>query len=243
MKDAFKCLAEHLQPCAACPENIENKVNKTIQNPIKRSASINMDNYSSQHAKRKFLQMPLAAINVKTGEKESKVFVVDKHANLTLLRSLLRKLFEKNKSNKLLSKETFKALIQSCNSDAEWDKLRYAVAETTGFSQKQLAHQFGISNPVTRKAKVEHALARALEIRKNVELSQIKEEAVLMSLGFDLAKINSDIGTTDSSSSKSESDPNAEVENDSLQQEFLQTNANSAQFHSKTMSLINYWLI
>ena len=180
-------MAEHLQPCAACPENIENKVNKTIQNPIKRSASINMDNYSSQHAKRKFLQMPLA-INVKTGEKESKVFLVDKHANLTLLRSLLRKLFEKNKSNKLLSKETFKALIQSCNFDAERDKLHYAVAETTGFSQKQLAHQFGISNPVNRKAKVEHALARALEIRKNVELSQIKEEAVLMSLGFDLAK-------------------------------------------------------
>ena len=49
-----------------------------------------------------------------------------------------------------------------------------------------------------------------------------------MSLGFDLAKINSDIGTTDSSSSESESDPDAEVENDSLQQEFLQTNANSA---------------
>ena len=43
----------------------------------------------------------------------------------------------------------------------------------------------GISNPVNRKAKVEHALARALEIRKNVEeLSQIKEEAVLMSLGI-----------------------------------------------------------
>ena len=105
-------MAEHLQPCAACPENIENKVNKTIQNPIKRFASINMDNYSSQHAKReKFLQMPLAAINVKTGEKESKVFLVDKHANLTLLCSLLRKLFEKNKSNKLLSKETFKAPI------------------------------------------------------------------------------------------------------------------------------------
>ena len=164
MKDAFKCLAEHLQPCAACPENIENKVNKTIQNPIKRSASINMDNYSSQHAKRKFLQMPLAVINVKTGEKESKVFLVDKHANLTLLCSLLRKLFEKNKSNKLLSKETFTALIQSCNSDAEQDKLCYAVAETTGFSQKQLAHQLGMSNPVNRKAKVEHALARALEI-------------------------------------------------------------------------------
>ena len=107
--------------------------------------------------------------------------------------------------------------------------MHYAVAETTGFSQKQLAHQFGIFNPVNRKAKVEHALARALEIRKNVEeLSQIKEEAVLMSLGFDLAKINSDIGTTDSSSSESESDPDAEVENDSMQQEFLQTNANSA---------------
>ena len=105
MKDAFKCLAEHVQPCAACPDNVENK---TIKNPAKSSVSINMANYSSQQAKRKFLQMPLAAINVKIGEKESKVFLVDKQANLTLLRSLLvsclRKIKATNYSAKKLSK-------------------------------------------------------------------------------------------------------------------------------------------
>jgi hypothetical protein len=59
------------------------------------SDPINMANYSSQHAKRKFLQMPLAAINVKSGSKESETFLVDKHSNLTLLCSLFHKLLEK----------------------------------------------------------------------------------------------------------------------------------------------------
>ena len=112
MKDAFKCLAEHVQPCAACPDNVENK---TIKNPTKSSVSINMTNYSSQHRKRKFLQIPLAAIDVKIGEKESKVFLVDKHANLTLLRSLLvsclRKIKATNYSAKKLSKPLFKVVI------------------------------------------------------------------------------------------------------------------------------------
>jgi hypothetical protein len=237
MKDAFKCLAEHVQPCAACPENVGNTV--THKKPIKHSDSINMANNSSQHAKRKFLQMPLAAINVKTGEKESKVFLVDKYANLTLLHSLLCKLsLEKDKRNKL-SKETFKALIQSCSSDAERDKLRYVVAETSGLSQRQLTHQFGNSSSVDRKAKIEHTLARALEIRKNVqELSQIKEEAVLVSLGFELPEINSDIHVTDSSS-ESESDPDAEVEHDSIQQQSLHSNTDLAHQYCENEEELN----
>ena len=55
---------------------------------------------------------------------------------------------------------------------------------------------------------------------------------------FDLAKINSDIGTTDSSSSESESDPDTEVENDSMQQEFLQTYGNGEELG--TVSFQNY---
>ncbi|CAB3996226.1 Hypothetical predicted protein, partial [Paramuricea clavata] len=217
MKDAFKCLAEHVQPCEACPEKITNNVNETCNKPKMCSDPINMANYSSQHAKRKFLQMPLAAINVKSGSKESETFLVDKHANLTLLRSLLQKLLEKRQDNNLLNMETFKALIESCSSDAEREKLRFTVAETTGLSQRQLTNQFGISNCINRKARIEHALARALEIRKNVEkLSQIREQAVLMSLGFDVAEIDSD-----DSSSESESDPDVEVENDLILQQSL----------------------
>ena len=129
--------------------------------------------------KRKFLQMPLSAINVKSGSKESETFLVDKHANLTLLRSLSQKLLEKHQDNNLLNMETFRALIESCSSDAECEKLRFTVAETTGLSQRQLTNQFEISNSINRKARIEHALARALEIRKNVEkLSQIREQAV-----------------------------------------------------------------
>jgi hypothetical protein len=75
MKDAFKCLAEHVQPCAACPEKITNNVNETCNKPKMCSDPINMANYSSQHAKRKFLQMPLSAINVKSGSKESETIL------------------------------------------------------------------------------------------------------------------------------------------------------------------------
>ena len=96
-------------------------------------------------------------------------------------------------------------------------KLRFTVAETTELSQRQLTNQFGISNSINRKARIEHALAQALEIRKNVEkLSQIREKAVLMSLGFDVAEIDSD-----DSSSEITSDPDVEVENDLILQQSL----------------------
>lgn len=210
MKDAFKCLAEHEQPCKICPLNVRNEHGETVNKAVKRSDAVNMKNYSSQHAKRKFLQMPLAGIHVETGDKESAVFLVDKNANVTLLRSLLQKVYKKKTADSPLSKSAFKVLIQSCGSDSEREKLRYAVAMTTGLSQRKLTQQFGISNSVCRRAKVEYALSRALEIRKNVDrLSHIREKAVLMSLGIDLADVDSDLCASDSQSG-SETDSDAE---------------------------------
>jgi hypothetical protein len=73
-------------------------------------------------------------------------------------------LLEKCKDNNILNMETFKALIESCSYDAEREKLHFTVAETTGLSQRKLTNQFGISNSINRKARIEHALARRHEL-------------------------------------------------------------------------------
>ena len=66
-------------------------------------------------------------------------------------------------------------------SDAERERIRYVVAETSGLSQQKLSQKFGISTASSRKMKVEAALSKAMDIRESIyKLSSIKEKAILM---------------------------------------------------------------
>ena len=67
MKDAFRCLALHKQPCPAYPKMVQFNADLTGCKPVKRTDSVKMKNYTSPHAKRKFLQMPIAALHIKNG--------------------------------------------------------------------------------------------------------------------------------------------------------------------------------
>lgn len=90
-----------------------------------------------------------------------------------------------------------------CQSDAERERIRYVVAETSGLSQQKLSQQFGISTASSRKMKVEAALSEAMDIRESIyKVSSIKEKALLSSIDSD---------STNDSDTESETDSECET--------------------------------
>ncbi|CAB3987211.1 Hypothetical predicted protein [Paramuricea clavata] len=198
LKDSFCCCMGHKQPCKQpCDSS-----SQSVQCPA-------VNNYTSAHAKRKFLRMPLSCITVEVGPKQSVHFLV-KDANITLIKSLLGRVYKKSVFGTILSKERVKDLLQLCDGDAQKECLRFGLSEASGLSSKVIKKQFGFSNVIERKIKINNALQKAAEIRECVyQLATIKEQAVLMSLGVELS--NSD---TDISQSESESDAESATESE-----------------------------
>ena len=61
LKAAFVCISQHLQPCEACVPDIAHE-NASVVPTLRKEYLNNVLNYTSAHAKRFFLQMPLAAV-------------------------------------------------------------------------------------------------------------------------------------------------------------------------------------
>ena len=90
MKDAFRCLAEHIQPCNVCPKKMGTDGNNEQGcKPMQRPDPVNVINYTSFHARRKFLQMPIAALSIETNKNQLVIFLVAKGLNYKMLASVL----------------------------------------------------------------------------------------------------------------------------------------------------------
>jgi hypothetical protein len=155
--------------------------------------------------------MPLSCITVEVGPKQSANFLVQKDANVTLMKSLLGRVYNKSVFGTTLSKERMKDLLRLCDGDAQKECLRFGLSEASGLSSKMIKRQFGLSNVNERKIKVfNNVLQRRAEIRESAyQLATIKEKAVLMSLGVELSDSDTDI-----SQSESESDAESATESE-----------------------------
>jgi hypothetical protein len=214
LKSAFQCSMEHDQPCEVCQKIIHSPIAKGNNAAVNISQpSRVMKNYSSTHAKRKFLRMPLANISVQVGPNQFTNFLIIKDTNYALMKSVLQRMHEKKSLETSLTKDCIKSLMKSCNSDPERERLRYAVSEASGLSKRGLRKQFGFEKSETRKERVEHALKRQEEIRESVyKLASIKEKAVLLSLGVEVS--NSDTEDEEISESESEDESFSNTEKD-----------------------------
>ena len=162
---------------------------------MQRPDPVNMVNYTSFHARRKFLQMPIAALSIETNKNQLVIFLVAKGSNYKMLASVLRQIHASKlqRNNPLLTRNNFSTLLHLCQSDAERERIRYVVAETS-----------------SRKMKVEAALSEDMDIRESIyKLSSIKEKAILMSLGIDISSIHSD--STSDRDTESETDLECET--------------------------------
>ena len=199
------CEAEHVQHCTLCTSfiNVAKHIaeNGFIQlNTAFRMTSPNIK-YKSKDAKRKLLQMPLAALRINTGKKEV-IYLVAKNNNLTLARSMLGNVVceENNVSN--LSKMCVRELLKAAESDAERERITFAIAQASGQSNTKLRRLYGFEDLGKRKARVEDSLREAMEIREACEtIASIQEKAVLKSFGIDVesdSDIEDDESETDS---------------------------------------------
>ncbi len=175
LKDAFYCVTQHIQPCDACFKETDQKGEPSLIPDQDIFPS-----YKPSHAKRMLLQMPIAALTI-DGLSTS---LCDATANIVMLKCLLEKSKQQSSTNSL-SKGYFKELISMCNSDKERDCLKYAVGKASGASAKTMRRMYGVENYNRKAREVEDAVEHVQQIRQGIEhLANIKEQAVLMSLGL-----------------------------------------------------------
>ena len=154
--------------------------------------------YKSTHAKRKLLQMPLAAIRIKEKNNHA-VFLVPRESNLELARNLLSGLdseldiFVKEHVKKSVMHVYVKDVLAAAESDAERERITYAVAAASGKSNTKLRSVYRFEDIQRRKERVENALREAREIREAVDsIATIQEKAVLSSFGIQVDSDDSD---------------------------------------------------
>ena len=149
--------------------------------------------YTSLHARRKLLCMPLAAIGVgKMKAGTFQYYLIEKGSvRYELFQCFTNKLLENSKSteNGSLSKADFKTLLQLAESDSEKERLKFVAAKAGGLSSTgvERVHGFRMSNK--RQKKVLDAMEHAQMIKESMEnIAKIKDKALVRSLGFNLSE-------------------------------------------------------
>lgn len=108
--------------------------------------------YTAQHAGQQRLQMPLAAIAIGSQEKGNRKLVLvqkQQFVNYTIFQSLLSKSVESKKEDSI-SKEQMKKLVNLAESEAERERLRFAVVKGSGISNEKARSIYGFHNMSVR---------------------------------------------------------------------------------------------
>ncbi|CAB4010429.1 Hypothetical predicted protein [Paramuricea clavata] len=144
--------------------------------------------YTPAHARRKMLRMPCAVIG--TGsllEGTSCLYLVEKQspATLYLLQSLLKEACIKKQTNKGLTKEDVKKLLNLAESESERKRLKYAVVKSSGISSTKAKAVYGFDDMTSKINDVEKAMEEACAIRQAIEdIANTKEKSILLPLGI-----------------------------------------------------------
>lgn len=208
------CYEEHKQPCTACIGLLSVAKQILDEGFIKLNEAFAMSTpgvkYKAKDAKRKLLQMPLAALKINES-KTYTIYLVSKDTNLQLTRSLLkRKDWGSQNTGMQMSASLVKELLSATESDAERERLTYGIVKSSGLSHTKLRQLYGFENLKRRQDKVENALREMREIREAVaSIASIQEKAVLQSFGIE---VESD---EDLEHDESETDTDADGEEDS----------------------------
>ena len=169
--------------------------------------------YKSFHARRKLLQMPLAVVGVGTFKQETFcLYLLNKlrPANLYIIQSLMAETCKHKQMHEEMAKEEVQKLLNLAESESERERLKYAIAKSSGISNTKAKNIYGFSSLSEKKTKVEKAMEEACAIKDAIEnVAKIKEKALLQSLG-----VYETSGESDETDSASETDTdNTEEQN------------------------------
>ena len=202
----FVCYERHDQPCVLCSAMLEvaPKIIEEGCMKLKTAFEIVSPNvtYTALHARRKLLQMPLAALGI--GERSQgnySIFLVEKNSSVhyNVFKSLLNKWVScKQKEKPVLSKETVNKLLKLAESDGEKQRLKFAIVGASGLSSTKAKSIYGFDDMTSKTKMVKDALEEATAIREAIE--NIAKSALLNSFGiFDTeSSESSDNSETDS---------------------------------------------
>lgn len=145
--------------------------------------------YTSSHARRKLLQMPLAAIGV--GLKSAGtycLYVVERQSsvNHVVLQTLLNKVVQSNRNNKeaMVSRDEMKSLLNLAESESEKERLKYLVVRSSGMSAEKAQKIYGFHNVHKRAESVQAAYEEADAIKETIlKIASVKDKALLDTLG------------------------------------------------------------
>ena len=226
---SFVCNKNHKKPCDVCTRMIWVAKTISVEGFLKLKTAFEMVSptvtYTALHARRKLLQMPLVSIGVGDRQKGSYcVFLVEKQGAIhyTIFQSLLNNWLscQNKKALTSLSKETVSDLLKLAESNGERERLKYAIVKAAGISHSQAKNVYGFDNVSSRVNKVENALLEATAIRDAIEnIANIKETAILSSLGIN--------ETSDESQSES-MDDESETDTDNSENEIQPSDLDDA---------------
>ena len=145
--------------------------------------------YTSSHARRKLLQMPLAAIGV--GVKSAGtycLYLVERQSsvNHAMLQTLLNKVVQSNRNNTetVVSRDEMKSLLHLAESESEKERLKYLVVRSSGMSAEKAQKIYGFHNVHKRAASVQAAYEEADAIKETIlKIASVKDKALLVTLG------------------------------------------------------------
>ena len=160
--------------------------------------------YDSEKAQRRFLQMPVTALNVGgkvylTAKREHKDYSSIKEEISTSAASTTQ-------SKPTMDSRQFQDMLNSVESDAERNRLKHTIGSACNVSTRQASATYKISRMKDRALAVSAASQKAKEIKKMHDyLARVEQRAFLTSQGIEYEKYLEESSSEDDSEDEEES--------------------------------------
>ena len=154
--------------------------------------------YFAKNARRKLVQMPLAAIGVGTKKMGTYcIYLVEKndHTSYRVLQTLLNKTVSQD-SKQHITKNEVKELLYLAESEAERERLRYSIVRSSGISSTESKKRYGFCDMNKRIERVQDGAQTAQNIMESMEkIAHLKEKGLLDAFGIELSSGSSESET------------------------------------------------
>ena len=149
--------------------------------------------YHTPNAKRRLLQMPLAALLIKIN-KDPKVYVMELNPGVDYekLIDICESSNSSATSSKTFSKIDLQNLLSLAQNDRERELVRYATFKASGLTPSSARRCYGFENMTERTARVEACIEESLHIRESIRSLSEDQEAAVTQLYIDDSDIEPD---------------------------------------------------
>ena len=205
------CDQNHIQPCMTC-QPLLKVATTVVQNgfcTLRYAFNLTSNAaYDTEIAKRKLLQMPLAAIRIgKPCSGTSLTLLIEHNPSIDFQKMsiIINAMFESTPTRaKGLEKLVVKEILNFAQSDREREMICCAIFMASNITLTQDWLQYGFENMTARVAELDKSISEAQKIRAAInELAAVRDKACLASLGI-ITDESNDSSSEDSTSSETE---------------------------------------